>query len=68
MLVDAVVVADHVQLDPGVGAGDLLEEGQELDVGVALEATLGPPARWRPPRTRYPGTELVLRYEVKTRP
>ncbi len=38
VLVGGVVVAHHVQLDPGVGLGDLLEEGQELDVGVLLKA------------------------------
>src|SRR3954468_11319863 len=35
MLVGGVVVADEVQLDPRVGLGDLLEEGQELLVAVA---------------------------------
>jgi len=36
--VGAVVVADDVQLHPGVGLGDLFEEGQELFVGVSLIA------------------------------
>ncbi len=36
-----VVVADHVQRDPGVGAGDSLEERQELDVRVLLLAAVG---------------------------
>jgi hypothetical protein len=35
VLVGGVVVADHVQLPARVGAGDLLEEGEELLVAVA---------------------------------
>jgi len=53
VLVRRVVVADHVQLDPGVGLGDLLEEGEELDVGVLLEAPVG----------HQPGRDLERREE-----
>jgi hypothetical protein len=35
VLVGGVVVADDVQFDPGVGAGDLLQEFQGLLVPVA---------------------------------
>jgi hypothetical protein len=35
VFVGGVVVADHVELHPGVGLGDLLEEGKELGVAVA---------------------------------
>ena len=41
VLVGGVVVADHVQLSARVGAGDLLEEGQELLVAVAGRALVG---------------------------
>ena len=41
VLVGGVVVAHDVQLDSRVGLGDLLEEGQELLVGVLLEAPVG---------------------------
>jgi len=38
VLVGGVVVDDEVQLDPGVGLGELLEEGEELLVAVARVA------------------------------
>ena len=41
VLVGGVVVADHVQLDAGVGGGDLLEELQELLVAVPGVAGVG---------------------------
>ena len=41
VFVGGVVVGHDVQLDPGVGLGDLLEEGQELGVGVPLVAGIG---------------------------
>ncbi len=41
VLVGAVVVADHVQRHPWVGAGELAEEGQELLVAVPLIAGVG---------------------------
>jgi hypothetical protein len=41
VLVGGVVVADHVQPPARVGAGDLLEEGQELLVAVAGSALVG---------------------------
>jgi len=39
--VGGVIVADHMQLDPGIGLGDLPKEGEELDVRVLLEASVG---------------------------
>jgi hypothetical protein len=41
VLVGGVVVGHHVHLDPGVGAGDLFEERQELGVGVPVVAGVG---------------------------
>lgn len=35
VLVGGVVVADYVQLHPGIGLGDPLEEGKEFGVPVA---------------------------------
>ncbi len=54
VLVGGVVVAHHVQLDPRVGLGDLLEEPQELLVAVPGVAGVGRPSRW-PPRARRTG-------------
>jgi hypothetical protein len=41
VLVGGVVVAEHLQAPAWVGAGDLLEEGQELAVAVAGSALVG---------------------------
>jgi hypothetical protein len=44
VFVGGVVVGHHVQLDPGIGAGNLFEERQELGVGVPVVAGVGDPA------------------------
>ena len=41
MVMGGVVVQHEVQLTPGIGAGDLLTEHQELGVAMSIEAAVG---------------------------
>src|SRR5918995_7305471 len=41
MVMGGIVVQHQVQLTPGIGAGDLLTERQELGVAMSIEAAVG---------------------------